>query len=377
MSGETSKYYAFISYSSKDTKWGRHLQRKLENYKMPTTLCRDHGWQRKPIRPVFFAPYDIQPGDLNEELKARLRASKNLIVICSPASAKSEWVGKEIEYFHSLGRTGNIYLFIVEGVPHSQDKKAECFNPVIDRLGIPEKLGVNIHEHVFRWAWLNRQRAYVQLVTKLLGVEFDSIWQRHKRRLAEKIAGWTALFLCVLTVLLGVWAYGQPVDVSVGLREASYVNPDLPPMKDAVVTMSLENEVKEETVGAFTERAVFVNIPKRFIGKEVSMSVRCGQFKNLDTAVLLMPEVTLNLYRDRDVYGKVSFQLWAPERGEAVPDCEVKVAGIPVRTDADGRVSLSIPLEQQRPFYLLEAEVPLASDTLFMPCRKNDVIEVR
>lgn len=96
------KYFAFISYSSHDIAWGKKLQKKLEGYRMPSTLCSEHGWQRNPIKPVFFAPTDIQPGDLDEELKERLKASRNLIVICSPHSAKSDWVGKEIAFFHSL-----------------------------------------------------------------------------------------------------------------------------------------------------------------------------------------------------------------------------------------------------------------------------------
>ena len=41
------KYYAFISYSSKDTSWGKELQRKLENYRMPATLCQERGWARQ------------------------------------------------------------------------------------------------------------------------------------------------------------------------------------------------------------------------------------------------------------------------------------------------------------------------------------------
>ena len=126
---------------------------------MPATLCSEHGWKRRPIAPVFYAPTDIQPGDLRQELEARLRASRHLIVICSPHSAKAKWVGWEIAYFHSLGRTENIHFFIVDGEPHSQDHERECFNPIIEELGIPEQLGANIHERVSRWPWVNRERA--------------------------------------------------------------------------------------------------------------------------------------------------------------------------------------------------------------------------
>ena len=182
------KYFAFISYSSKDYKWGKCVQRRLEGYRMPATLCSEHGWKRKPINPVFFAPTDIQPGPLTEELKARLSDSKHLIVICSPNSAQSDWVGQEIEYFYKeLGRK-DIHFFIVDGTPHTGDKTTECFNPIVEKLGMPEILGANIHEQVSRWSWINKERAYVQLITKLLGVEFDSIWQRHRRMLIEKMS---------------------------------------------------------------------------------------------------------------------------------------------------------------------------------------------
>ena len=69
---QQSKYFAFISYSSKDTEWGKRLQKKLEHYRMPSTLCSERGWERTPMNPVFFAPTDIQPGGLTEELQERL-----------------------------------------------------------------------------------------------------------------------------------------------------------------------------------------------------------------------------------------------------------------------------------------------------------------
>ena len=175
------KYFAFISYNSLDNHWGKRLHKRLEHYRMPSTLCSQHGWKRTPLRPIFFAPTDIQPGPLSDELKNRLKDSRHLIVVCSPNSAQSEWVGKEIEYFNSLGRTKNIHFFIVDGIPHSEDPKTECFNPIIKELGISEILAANIHEKVYRWPWLNKERAYIQLISKLLGVEFDAIWQRHRQ----------------------------------------------------------------------------------------------------------------------------------------------------------------------------------------------------
>ena len=371
---QSFKYFAFISYNSRDTEWGKRVQRKLERYRMPATLCSEHGWERKPLNPVFFAPTDIQPGGLTAELQDRLRASRNLIVICSPNSAKSEWVGKEIAYFHSLGRTKQIHFFIVDGVPHSGNEDTECFNPVVNTLGLPEILGANIHEKIYRWPWLNRERAYVQLITKLLGIEFDAIWQRHRRLLIQQAICWAVGIIAVVATLLGVWLTNQPVDVEMKLAEATVHNAELPPLKDAVVTMTLDNETKSDTVRALDDPLLFTNIPHRFLGAQVRIKVDCQNFLPLDTVVTLSQQVTLPVRRDPQVYGHVSFRLWNPDREQALANMKIDVDGHPAQSDANGRVTLTIPLAEQKTAYRVTAPVPLACDTVYLPCGQDDVL---
>lgn len=369
------KYYAFISYNSKDTVWGKRVQRKLEHYRMPATLCSERGWKRTPIRPVFFAPTDIQPGGLTDELQERLKASRNLIVICSPNSAQSDWVGKEIEFFHSLGRTENIHFFIVDGKPHSGDPETECFNPVIDKLGLPEILGANIHEQNYRLPLLNKERAYVQLVSKLLGVEFDAIWQRHKRILIHRAIAWFLGIVAVLVALWAVWAANQPFDAKVHLNEASVHNDQLPPLKDAVVTLTLDNESKSDTIAAIDNKGVLTNIPHRYLGKQVKLTFACHDFVALDTTITLDRDVTLDIRRDPAVYGNVKFGLWNPETETFIGGVKLEVAGQTVTTDKDGQVSMFVPLEQQRKTYQVKAPFPLYNDMITMPCGESDVIE--
>ena len=368
------KYFAFISYNSKDTVWGKKLQKKLEHYRMPSTLCSEHGWERTPIKPVFFAPTDIQPGGLTEELQERLRASKNLIVICSPNSAQSEWVGKEIEFFHSLGRTKNIHFFIVEGTPHSGNPDTECFNPVIDQLGLPEILGANIHEKNYRWPWLNKERAYVQLVSKLLGVEFDAIWQRHKRQLIRKAVAWTVGIIAVLCALLFVWRNNQPVDVTLRLNETSVHNDNLPPLKNAIVTMTLDNEIKIDTLDSINDDLVFNNIPHRYLNQNVKFSVSCPNFIDTDTSIVLTPNVTLNIQRNDSVFGNVNFRIYNPNTEMYVGNTAVILAGQETVSDSSGRVSLFVPLEKQQRYYIINGPLQFENDTVYMPNGKDDVV---
>jgi hypothetical protein len=374
---EEYKYFAFISYNSKDARWGRRLQRKLEGYRMPATLCSEHGWKRRPITPVFYAPTDIQPGDLRQELEARLRASRHLIVICSPHSANAKWVGWEIAYFHSLGRTENIHFFIVDGEPHSQDPERECFNPIIEELGIPEQLGANIHERVSRWPWVNRERANVQLITKLLGVEFDSLWQRHKRLLRRRCVLGVIAVVAVIAAIIGVWRANQPVDVCVRLQEISTHNNHLPPLKKAVVSITLDKETKRDTLDDINDIARFANIPHSAVGQPVRITMVCGNWLTLDTTMTLMEELLLSIKRDPIPYGNVILTLWDTEEGAGKAGVEVTIAGANAVSDADGRVRLTIPLEQQDTIYVIHSSVLLRDSLLKMPVSESSVMVVK
>ena len=372
--GQDYKYFAFISYSSKDTEWGKRLQKKLEHYRMPATLCSKHGWERTPIKPVFFAPTDIQPGGLTEELRERLWASRNLIVICSPNSAKSEWVGKEIEFFHQLGRTRQIHFFIVEGLPHSGNPETECFNPIVKTLGLPEILGANIHEKIFRWPWMNKERAYVQLISKLLGVEFDAIWQRHKRLVIQKIIAWSIGCISVISALLFVWTINKPLDVEVRLNDTSVQNTNLPSLREAIIFLMLDNEIKVDTIHSIKANIIFSNIPHRYIGKEVRLKVKCQDFIDIDTTLSLSKNIMLNMVRDPSVYGNIHFRVWNSNTESKVANAIIDIAGYKTMSDSEGHVSLFIPLKQQQTSYRIKCNIPLENDSIYVPCGNNDVV---
>lgn len=101
--GQSYKHFAFISYNTKDAKWARKIQRKLEHYRMPTTLCNQKGWAKNPpIQPVFFAETDIQlsndeaqnmAGALNLQKDKRLRSmvdNKPIIYVHARRDANNE-----------------------------------------------------------------------------------------------------------------------------------------------------------------------------------------------------------------------------------------------------------------------------------------------
>lgn len=198
------QYFAFISYKREDEEWARWLQHKLESYRLPSNL-NGRTDLPKEIRPVFKDTSELTPGNLPEQINEALEQSKFLIVICSPRSAQSEWVNKEVETFMSMGRTNNIIPFIIDGSPYSSDQSEECFPKAI--LSLPQEqeiLGANINE-------MGRDAAAVKVVARMFDIRFDELWQRHER---EKLRRRNIVFASVAVFVLAVigvalWMYQQ------------------------------------------------------------------------------------------------------------------------------------------------------------------------
>lgn len=197
---ENKEYYAFISYKREDEKWAKWLQHKLEHYKFPTNL-NGRTDLPKHIQPTFRDVTDLNPGLLAEEINNALCNSEWLIVICSPRSAKSPWVCKEVQTFIDLGRADHIIPFAIEGNPFSNDFATECYpQALLNLTGSKELLAANINE-------MGRDAAAIKVVARMFNLRFDTLWQRHEREQRRKrwfiIAG-TLLFALVS---LGIGGY--------------------------------------------------------------------------------------------------------------------------------------------------------------------------
>ena len=190
------KYFAFISYSSKDIAWGRKIQRKLEHYRLPARLKKKDAPSR--AYPVFRDETDLSGFKVRDALEKELEDSKYLIVICSPRSAASDWVNDEIRYFIDHGREHCILPFIVDGIPGSGDPATECFPPALLEM-TEDPLGVDVRA-------LGLRGAYLRMISTLLGVEYDELMLRDvRRRIAYGIAA--GILACVLAVGAGatIW----------------------------------------------------------------------------------------------------------------------------------------------------------------------------
>ena len=198
------KYYAFISYKREDEKWAKWLQNKLETYKLPTSLAKETGEEiPKTFHPCFRDKTDLsETGDLSKILHEKLQQSKYLIVVCSPRSAKSKWVNKEVETFQEMGRADKIIPFIIEGNPDTSNPNVHCYPTTLDE----NILGISIPE-------LGKEKAVVKTIAAMLNINFDTLWNRHRERvLKRKIQ--IAIFSVIFITLFGGFSAYQALMIS-------------------------------------------------------------------------------------------------------------------------------------------------------------------
>ncbi|MBR5710570.1 MAG: TIR domain-containing protein [Thermoguttaceae bacterium] len=225
-----SHYFAFISYSSKDKKIAEKIRDKIESYRLPTVVRKELETKkyRQPVKPLCLDESEFTSSVLSEIILKKEEASRYLLVICSPNSAKSEWVNWEIENFILMGRYNRIIPYIIDGVPNSGDPETECFPPILrqkrefidfpeisheknierqillkEKLdGIGQLLGISRSRN-------NARKSLLRVIATMLEVDPDTLIQRDWERLKKKIikASSIALFFVILFSYLGykVW----------------------------------------------------------------------------------------------------------------------------------------------------------------------------
>lgn len=179
---EKLEYYAFISYSHKDEEWAKWLQHEFEHYKLPTTL---NGAPNIPgkFRPIFRDIDELSGGELKPQISDALSLSANLVIICSPNSASSQYVDGEIQEFIEIGEKkgknniANIFPLIVDGIPHSKERPdQECFPQTLRNLS-SELIAGDVTKH-------GREHAFVKVLSGTLrhsGVTFAMLWNQFER----------------------------------------------------------------------------------------------------------------------------------------------------------------------------------------------------
>jgi len=352
METQAKKNYVFISYNHKDVKWAQWLQKKLEWYRLPTEIHNEFSDSRY-IRPVFRDRDTLTSGVLNDALRDNLEASQYLVVLCSPNSAQSEWVSDEVKAFIEMGRLEQIVPFIVEGNPQDyshadirQPLMGECFPLALRQWNAehPDKnlLGIAVTDD----GKTDREKAFVRLVAFMLGVDFDTLWQRRKRFIRRM----AALLACLAVVAAAlVYWFMVPVRLQVNVLDEPS---QLPGMEQGVLSFA----GSEYSLSGPDTTIVLSALPGYCRLRTMPLLFQADRFYQEESVPLhigpgIGQKVTLQLHRDATfaVFAGAVFDGDSDDfTAHPVEGASVEVGPYHATTDAQGTFRLEIPLEAQR-----------------------------
>lgn len=211
------KYYAFISYSSKDGKIAKKLHNKLETYQIPKDLIGRPGRDGPVPSKIFpvFRDRDELPlsSDLGATIEDALKASRYLIVLCSLNSAQSHWVNEEIRYFKSIGRSDRILALMINGEPNATDivgeEQTECFPPAlrftVDKNGELTTVRAEPIAGDLRAGGDGWTSAFLKCIAGITGLGFDAFARREQKR--QTIRRSIVAVFALMFISGGVWSW--------------------------------------------------------------------------------------------------------------------------------------------------------------------------
>ncbi len=214
-----SRYWAFISYSTRDEKIAAWLHRSLESFRLPRGLAgkagRDGILLPRRLIPIFRDREELpSSSDLAHSVTAALKRSRCLIVLCSPRSAVSKWVNQEVETFKQLGREDAIFSVILDGEPNADAKpelgEPECF-PIALRHPLGTDGALDLTKRTdplsadLRPGKDGRSKAFLKVVAGLAGVPFDALRRRARARRRMRFIQLATAAVAAMAAMAWTW----------------------------------------------------------------------------------------------------------------------------------------------------------------------------
>jgi tetratricopeptide (TPR) repeat protein len=183
------RYKAFVSYSWSDAAWGKWLHHAIETFRTPAALVGTEtplGPVPARLHPLFKDREEEAAGSsIGNAVESALGASEFLIVICSPRSAASVWVNREIAWFKRNRDPARILALIVDGEPGSATD--ECFPAALTHRIADDLTITDIPDDAplaadARSTGDGKRLAKLKIAAAMLGVGLDELVRRDERR---------------------------------------------------------------------------------------------------------------------------------------------------------------------------------------------------
>lgn len=200
-------YIAFISYrhTPLDREAAELIQKKIENYIVLKEFRELAGGRKLGM---VFRDEDELPASssLSRSITEALDHTKYLIVICSPDLPLSKWCEQEIRYFLQTHDRDHVLAVLADGTPEVSFSPLllHTFDEEGNITGDTEPLAANIAGRDHKLDRKALKKEIVRIYAALLGVPFDSLWQREKRARQRRFMAVLSVLSLVMVVFLGV-----------------------------------------------------------------------------------------------------------------------------------------------------------------------------
>lgn len=392
------RYFAFISYRGTDVEIAKKLQKRFNNFKLPSTYVNPFDADNQRMQPVCRDRDNFVGGDVSAQINDAIDHSMYVVMVCTPNMTKhgdqENYVNDEIRHLIETNRIERLIPLVFDGrayTPNDYRNAARDIREPFPDECLPFALREWMWQHNDHDFTLNifnieeqgerdEDKMFLRCVATILAEEFTKLWDRFKieqrrRKRTIAISAVTAICLFVAAIIATI-SITQPIDVRVSVNEVSVHNDNLPPLKDAIVSITIDNETKKDTIESLDAEALFANIPRKAIGKQARLQVACDNWLSIDTTLMLTERVSLGIARDPHPFGDIYFRLWHPSREQTFPGVKVKINGHETTADSEGVITYAMPLCEQCTTYLVSAPFPLADSTLTMPTTESTVVPV-
>lgn len=367
---KTKKKYAFISYNHHDVVWAIRLKTKMIWFKLPSYITNEFK-KSKYLEPVFRDRDYFTSGELTEMIKQQLDNSRYLIVICSPHSAKSEWVNREVDYFlnkkvRSSKEADPAHYIVPYVLLDEPFDTTECYppallefierrkqdNPDFNLLTIPKidreaKLKGSLFEKLFPISF-KTEKGFARVIAKVLGIsdEFDDIWNLHLRLLRRR---WIIRGVVAAFVIYAVSFLLYPVQLSVKVVDEPHY---LPVTKDAMLYVNHIGYPLSKV-----DTTIVVNdLPWYYLFGDIPVQFKATYYFDKDTLFKskLSHNNSIAIVAKRDSTFGVFSGIVKDSNGMPISGAIVTISrqkglkGWNSMTDGKGRFQIHIPLLEQR-----------------------------
>ena len=199
-------FTAFISYrhQSPDMDVAQRLHTAIETYRIPAAIRKKTG--RKKMGLVFRDQEELPlSSDLGKDIEKALDNSDWLIAVCSPRYLESKWCMRELEYFIEKKGKDRVLTILTEGEPKDSFPKTLQFQE--DGDGAPqsvEPLAADVRAGTTAESLKKLKGEKLRLLAPILGVPYDDLRMRERRRRRKRIASLAAAVMLSAGVLTGI-----------------------------------------------------------------------------------------------------------------------------------------------------------------------------